>query len=140
VDVWRNKWRKNGEHSAGVCSPAQQISARIFPYNHHHTQSHIMAITGSSIRQTTRTSALDTQTPLQIRRSTQDNSGVPGCRLENRCSIPGVERDFFSVLKSIKTGYGYDLGSYSTGTRSLYSLRKTAGAWSLTLTSTECRG
>jgi hypothetical protein len=95
VNVWRNKWRKNGEHSAGVYSPAQQISARIFPYNHHHTHSHIMAITGSSITQTTRTSALDTQTPLQIRRSTQDNSGVPGCRLENRCSIPGVERDFF---------------------------------------------
>jgi hypothetical protein len=99
VNVRRNKWRKDGEHCVGVCSPAQQISARFFPYNHHRTESHIMAITGSGITQTTRTSAPDTQTPLQVRRSTQDNSGVPGCRLENRCSIPGAERDFFRSAK-----------------------------------------
>lgn len=71
MDVRRNKRRKDGEHCAGVCIPAQHISERIFPNNYHHTQTgHIMAVTGSSITQTMGTNALDTQTPLQ-RQSTQ---------------------------------------------------------------------
>ena len=134
MDVRRNKWRKDGEHFAGVCSPPstyRNVSSLTTTITH--KQGGIMAITGSSITQTMGTSALDTQTPLQIRRSTQSgcDSGqqrgswmpIGESLFDSRCG-----KRFFPFRKASKTGSRYDLGSYSTGTRSLFSLRETAGA------------
>lgn len=134
MDVRRNKWRKDGEHCAGVCIRAQHISERIFPNNHHHTQ------TGShnddywfqhhADYEHLRPRHPDSPTKSKVNREWVRFKTTAGFRNANWSIVIRfpVRKEIFTVLRSIKTGSGYGLGSYSTGTRCLFSIRETAGA------------